>query len=169
MFSTLRQLKYPKEFRIASPVWPQDLWESTEQIVSLIGSPPQEEKGMIRLLKEIGTGLWRIRNRLSGEANPSMEIRGALRFLETTWDALAQYGLEIHDHTDEIVTGGESFRVIATESSECVVRNQVIETIKPTLFFNGTMIQLGEVIVGTPTINPDTAPSRELASAQKEQ
>lgn len=167
MFSGLRQLKYPKEFRIATPVWPQDMWESTEQIVSLIASPPQEEKGLMLILKEIGTGLWRIRNRLKGEMNPSLEIRGAMRFLESTWDALVQSGLEIRDHTDEIVTGGESLRIVAAEPSDHVVRNQVIETIKPTIFYRGTIIQMGEVIVGTPLTNNEAAPSREYASLVK--
>lgn len=167
MFSGLRQLKYPKEFRISEPLWPQDIWESTEQIVSLILSPPQEDKGLHRLLKEIGTGLWRVRNRLLGEANPSLEVRGALRFLQATWDSLEQSGLEIHDHDNEFVTGGESLRIVAFEPSDRVSRNQVIETIKPTIYYNGTIVQVGEVIVGTPKTSSDAEARRELVSSLK--
>ncbi len=165
MFSSLRQLQYPKEFRIATPLWPQDIWDSPEQVINLILSPQQETKGFERLLREIGTGLWRIRNRLMGEENPSLEVRGAMRFLEATWDSMIQMGVEIHDHTHEIVTGGESLRIIAHEPSAAVTRDQVIETIKPTIFYKGSIIQIGEVIVGTPKEKSLSPSHAELVSS----
>ncbi|MGC9327921.1 MAG: hypothetical protein ACP5I1_09830, partial [Candidatus Hinthialibacter sp.] len=94
MFSSLRQLKYPKEFRIAAPKWPKELLQNADQIVDLLFSPQEKDQEIEALVREIGTGLWRIRNRLLCEADPSLEIRGAMRFLESTWDALREAGVE---------------------------------------------------------------------------
>jgi hypothetical protein len=41
--------------------------------------------------------------------------------------------------------------VIAYEPSPTLQRNTIIETIKPTIFYDGKPIQIAEVIVGTAT------------------
>jgi hypothetical protein len=154
MFQTLRQLKYPREFRIESYRWPknffQKLHDEIEHSAQLLQFSPRGEGDSDRIFAEVGTGLWRIQKKLAGIDVPTKEIRSALRFLEATWDALTQHQVEIRDHTGDKITGGEALKIVSFESSKEVACDQVIETIKPTIFYRDRMIQIGEVIIGRP-------------------
>ncbi len=156
MFSILRQLMYPKEFRISSPKIPKKMWNSTEKIPDLAESPQQENgneteyREWTGFIKELGTNLWRIKTRLDCEEQPSQDVFNAMRFLQATWDILNQNGIEIIDHCDQRIIGGEMLRILSYEALEVLEHSQVIETIKPTISFNNEIIQIGEVIVGTP-------------------
>ena len=104
------------------------------------------------MLADIGTGLWRLRQKMvkPGTNLPLDEMRRPYRHLESVWDALVQAGAEIQDHTDKPFDPGMSLRVISYQPTPGVRRERVIETIKPTIYFKGKPIQMGEVIVGRP-------------------
>ena len=106
----------------------------------------------VRLLADIGTGLWRLRQKLvkPGTTQPLDEMRRPYRHLESVWDALAQAGEEIQDHTDKPFDSGMSLKVLSYQPTPGLGRERVIETIKPTIYFKGKLIQMGEVIVGIP-------------------
>ncbi len=154
MFESLLQYRYPKEFRIEIPAWPAKLLENTETITNLLQPRRGNGNEFFPILKEVCNGLWRIRGRLEKLDVPPKEIRGAKRFLESTWDSLTQSGVEIHNHTGETITGGEALRIISFEHSDQVTCDQVIETVKPTIYYKDKMIQMGEVIVGQPISAP---------------
>jgi hypothetical protein len=109
---------------------------------------------LIDLLREVGTGLWRLRQRMvepeSGQARD--EMRRAYRQLENLWDTLAQAGLRIHDHTGEQIPeyGATALKIIAYEPAPEAAHGFVVETVKPTIYFMDQMIQMGETIVGAP-------------------
>jgi len=111
-----------------------------------------EDRDRSRLLADIGTGLWRLRQKMlkPNSNEPADEMRRAYRHLESVWDALAQAGTEIIDHTDTPFDSGLSLKVVAYQPTSGLDRERVIETIKPTIFFRGRSIQMGEVIVGKP-------------------
>jgi hypothetical protein len=106
-----------------------------------------------RLVVDVGTGLWRLRQRLidrdTGE--PLESTRMAYRHFASTWDALAEAGVEIQDHTSESYDPGQSIRVIAFQPTSGLQRETVLETIRPSIYYKGKRIQIGEVIIGTPT------------------
>jgi hypothetical protein len=79
-------------------------------------------------------------------------MRRAYRHLESTWDALAQAGVQIRDHTGEPVPEGGIYalKTIAFQPTPGLSRETAIETIKPTIYYKDQMIQMGEVIIGTP-------------------
>jgi len=77
-------------------------------------------------------------------------MRRAYRHLESTWDALGEAGVEIQDHTNDRFDSGQSLKVLAFEPTEGVAEERVSETVKPTVYFKGSVIQRGEVIVATP-------------------
>jgi hypothetical protein len=108
----------------------------------------------MHFLADVGTGLWRIRNKMvkPGTNEPLEEMRRVYRHLESTLNILIEAGLEIQDHTDTPYDPGMSLRVLTFQPTERVDRETVIETIKPTIYYKGQSIQLGEVIVGTPLI-----------------
>src|SRR5205823_4748853 len=106
---------------------------------------------------DVGTGLWRLRQKMvqPGTDRPLDEMRRAYRHLESIWDALVQAGVEILDHTGALFDSGMSLRVIAFQPTPGLGHEKVIETIKPTIYYAGQPIQVGEVIVETPDILED--------------
>lgn len=172
LLSGLRQLVYPKEFRITPPVWPPALLSALEKLTEVWGSSspgaeaPAAQTEQLHFLADIGTGLWRLRQKMvqPGTDRPLEEMRRAYRHLESIWDALTQAGVEIHDHTGESVPEGGIYalKTIAFQPTPGIAREKVIETIKPTVYYKDQMIQMGEVIVGTPE-TPDVGQSDHKA------
>lgn len=167
---SIRQLSQPSEFRIQPQSLPPEIMKlletlapSSEQSVVLIQPAASETDDdyqkltdfVVTLLADLGTGLWRLRQKMvqPGTAEPLDEMRRAFRHLESTWDVLIRAGVEIQDHTGEDVPEGGVYalRAIAYEPTSGLSREQVIETIKPSIYFNKRMIQMGEVVIGTPT------------------
>lgn len=167
---SIRQLAQPPEFRIEPKRLPPEIMKlletlapSSEQSVVLIQPAVAAETDedyqklmafVVTLLTDLGTGLWRLRQKMvqPGTAEPLDEMRRAFRHLESTWNVLIQAGVEIQDHTGEDVPEGGVYalRAIAYEPTPGLSREQVIETIKPSIYFNKQLIQMGEVVIGTP-------------------
>jgi hypothetical protein len=85
-----------------------------------------------------------------GTDRPLEEMRRAFRHLESLTDVVRGAGLEIQDHTGAPYHAGMALQVLAFQPTPGVQRERVGETVKPTIYHNGTMIQMGEVIVATP-------------------
>jgi hypothetical protein len=163
MWSDLRQRRFPKEFRIARAEFPRAALAQliarasadaavlqAEGSASKPPTPAADEPP--RYMAELGTGLWRLRQRMvePGTSRPLSEMKRAYRHFESIWDVITQAGLEIQDHTDTPFDAGMSLKVIAFQPTAGLAREKVIETIKPSIYFHGRPIQMGEVIVGTP-------------------
>lgn len=106
---------------------------------------------MRRMIANVGTGLWRMRQKMlqPGTDEPFEEMRRVYRHFESVWDAIIQAGAEIQDHTDAIHESGTRLNVVAFEPTAGIEREVVKETLKPTIYFRGHLIQTGEVIVAT--------------------
>ena len=105
-------------------------------------------------LASLCIGVWRVRRRM---IDPTMgtardEMRAPYRHLEAVWDTLAQSGVDIRDHTGELVPEYGSFAldVLAYQPTPGIVRDRVVDTIKPSVYVRGRLVQMGQVIVGTP-------------------
>ncbi|HZZ84900.1 MAG TPA: hypothetical protein VFE30_10210 [Anaeromyxobacteraceae bacterium] len=154
--SALRQLRQHPEFRIAEIAWP----ERIADVLRVLGERPDAEESVrqksperqAQMLADVSTGLWRLRQKMQkpGTNQPLDEMRRAYRHLESVWDALAQAGVEIHDYTDRPFDQGLSLKVIAYQPTPGLARQRIIETIKPSVYLGSEMIQMGEVVVGTP-------------------
>jgi hypothetical protein len=155
-----------EEFRVAIAPWPQvtELLATLamDQIPAenaLCGSdgptarnpdPPTQE--LTAFVVDLGTSLWRLRNHLLQPVTKcsSEDLRRTTRHLESILTALTRFGIGIMDHTNEPFHHGLSLRVISYQPIAGLAREQVIETIRPTIYLNNTLLQMGEVIVGTP-------------------
>lgn len=157
----LLQLKFPKEFRIAGSLWSDDAVATLERIAELIArnrntkdaaKDAQAAGPRKNFLADVGTGLWRLRQKMTqpGSAKPLDEMRRAYRHFESVWDALLHEGVKVYDHTGEDFDVGKSLKVLAFQPSHGLKRERVLETIKPTIYVNDDLVQMGEVIVGTP-------------------
>jgi len=153
MFEGLRQLNYPASFRIDDPGWP-----NIDKLIDLISelctadesrdpSPNQESH---KLLGDIGTVIWRLGKRSKTEIDPAEKVRRMNRDVEAAADFIRQGDLEIKDHTGELYDGGMRIKVIEFQKMEGLNRDRIVETVKPTIYYKGKLLQLGEVIVGTP-------------------
>jgi hypothetical protein len=177
-FSVIRQLRFPREFRIAPSPWPANLEELLLRLFDeMTRSKPQEQiwdQQLLPFLADIGTGLWRLRHKMvkPGTNQPLVEMQRPFRHLESVWDALIQAGVDIQDHTDKPFDPGMSLKVISYQPMPGLGRERVIETIKPTIYFKGKMIQMGEVIVGRPQKDerpPAHPDQREIRETKEEE
>ena len=78
------------------------------------------------------------------------EIKKAYRHVESTCDALKSANIEIQGHSNEKYVPGMALKVIAFQPTSSVQTEKIAETIKPSVFYNDILIQVGEVIVATP-------------------
>lgn len=157
----IRQLMFPKEFRIEEPTCLPDAVESLEQVIELLvrqldtrrlegNSATAAHRNAF--LIDLATGLWRLRQKMiqPESGKPLEEMRRAYRHFESVWDALLQEGVKVYDHTGEDFDAGKSLKVLAFQPTHGLRRERVTETIKPTIYINDDLAQMGEIVVGTP-------------------
>ena len=99
---------------------------------------------------DVGTLVWRVQRRLSAIGQLPKELNRVSRDLESTWNALAQGGVEIKDHTGQDYVAGMALKVVTSQPVTSLTKKQIIETLKPTIYYKDRIIQMGEVIVGVP-------------------
>jgi hypothetical protein len=161
LLEDVRQRRFPVEFRIDGIEWPAGFSEAVLSSDTSPADPPAPElpsaaaaEENARLLADVGTGLWRLRKRMVDQdtGRPLDPMRKAYRHFESVWDTLTQAGVEIRDHTGELVPEGGVYalKTIAFQPTPGLRREKVIETIKPSVCYRNQPIQMGEVIVGTP-------------------
>lgn len=154
MFSSLRQLFYPPEFRIA-PIKPLDLTTYLKVIANLLDKndiPETTRQESIQFLIDLSISFWRLRKMLlkPGTAQPLGNMRNAYNSLVSPWNSLTQAGIMIRDHTNLPYDSGLSLTVISVKETTGLTEPKVIETVKPSIYFQGSPIFNGEVIVGVP-------------------
>ncbi|MCE5259192.1 MAG: hypothetical protein LLG44_09065 [Chloroflexi bacterium] len=153
------QARFPREWRIAPAVWPDDMLQQLEALVGALSrlqpSVPAEAAAPAldpRALGELCTQLWRLRSRMLEDGKPREEMRRVYRYVEMAWDTLAGAKIEILDHTGQRVpdTGFVTVKILAFEPHAGLLHDTVIETVKPSVYQQDKLIQAGEVIVGRP-------------------
>lgn len=100
-----------------------------------------------RALADLGAAVWR----LSGAA-----ADGLRHHVDTVLDALAEAGVVLRSHRAEPFDPGMALRVTAFQPVPGLERDEVIETLRPSVYLRGRLIALGEVIVGIPGDAEDT-------------
>lgn len=99
----------------------------------------------------IGTNAWKARVRLArADASTSSDAQRIGRHLDAIVESLENLGIEIKDHTGEPFDYGQSLKVAASQPKKGISREFVAETIRPTIYLKGTLIQQGEVVIDIP-------------------
>ncbi|HEX8556975.1 MAG TPA: hypothetical protein VF668_02680 [Pyrinomonadaceae bacterium] len=179
LLAAARQRMHPPEFRIGEPLWPREtadeLGEALKRFaavaaaapptpaagapaappVSAPAAPPAAAAGLFdEQIAAIGTMVWRLRNEIVKQADgpQAASLRYAASYLDALWGQLSDAGVEIRDHTGEAVPrrGVYLLKTVAHQPVSGIKHQLVIETLKPTIYFNEKILQVGEVIVGTP-------------------
>lgn len=158
LWGRIRQLQYPKTYRISgtgiSAVDFEDLSETIKNIGSIQTEKRKTEGLSEKLVCELCTNLWRLDRKLRDpetEAVPE-ELRLPGIHLQAVWDELGRAGYEVRHHTGERIPdkGILGLKKLAFETKDGLTHSIVLETMKPTIVHDGEVIQMGEVIVGIP-------------------
>lgn len=168
-------MKIPDELDIKRPDWPDPrelVWELAKELsepkrnesegfsaVDFAGVVP---RSFVKATVTVATNAWRIHTKLvdsvSGEPREEItkeELKRVRRYVETILEALVNIGLEIKDRTGEIFDYGMPEKVVAAQSQEGLNREQVVETIRPTVYWGHQLVQQGEVVIATPPANSE--------------
>jgi hypothetical protein len=149
----------PRGFKIG-PIQPEVLPLDTEHAAVTDAAPTAVENSLpdgknrisVNELADIATQAWRARTKmidpLSGDTRD--EMKRVIRHVDAIISTLTGFGFEIKDHTGDAFDYGQPLRLIATQPALGLTRETVLETLKPTIYWRGQIIQSGEVIVGVP-------------------
>jgi hypothetical protein len=77
------------------------------------------------------------------------KVANAIEKLIATFDSL---GIRIIDRIGESFDAGLPDQVVTEEPREGLTREQIIRTIRPTIMWNQTMVQRGEIDIAVPSI-----------------
>jgi hypothetical protein len=158
----MRQWLHHTEFRIGDPPCPSEVSDKLQQLVAFLQeqakTPPPDpnktsnDKAQQRMLADVCTGLWRLRQKMlqPGSDRPQDSMRKPYRHFEAVWDTLKQAGIEVRDHLGELYNDGSGLEVAAFEPRPGISRDTIVDTVKPTICLKGKLLQVGQVIVGTP-------------------
>ncbi len=152
-----KQLFFPPEFRLPEPEFSEGQLDLLEELIQLIQPTiiqadelhRSDVRNMAQFLVDLGTGIWRIRNKIGGLKRLPKELKDALYSLESTWESMAEGGVQIVDHVGEVPSGMVP-RIVEIRDVEGLEREQVVETLKPTITLKGEVIQVGDVVLGRP-------------------
>ena len=100
----------------------------------------------------IATNAWRAKNKMvdsdTGEAKE--EMKSVYRHIEAIYESLRKLGVETIDPVGHAYDSGMALKVVSFEPTPGLSNEEIKETIKPSVAWQGRLIQIGEVIVGTP-------------------
>jgi len=100
----------------------------------------------------VATHIWRTKGRLIDPANgqPREETQRIYRHVERALDALALMGVVIRDQLNEPYDPGLPVNVLTFQPMPGLTRDTIIEVVRPTIIWQERVLQIGEVVVGTP-------------------
>ena len=130
--------------------------EQIEQLRNATGTFQKTEavpsSSDLKAFANIATSAWRAKTRMvdpdTGEAKE--EMKRVYRHIEAIFESLSQIGVETIDPVGRVYDSGMALKVVTFEPTPGLSSEEIKETIKPSVAWQGRLIQIGEVIVGTP-------------------
>lgn len=129
---------------------------------------PKDIKELFEPLVDMATNAWRLKLRMVDPATgePKEASRKLYRFVEGMFRALGDAGIKVIDKTGKPYDNGMSEKVISFEQTPGLLKDEIIETIRPSIRWKEEPLYFGEIIVGTPVIetaqgdtpNPEACP-----------
>ena len=89
---------------------------------------------------------------------PREETRRLYRHIEGALEALTGMGVRLSDWIDQPYDAGLPVKVLSFQPTPEVTRDTVIEAVRPAVFWQDRLLQVGEVIVGIPQTPSNTLP-----------
>jgi len=124
------------------------------------------ENETTRFIKKIANNVWKLRNKMLDEdGNPKTHFDRVYRFVEALDDALKEIDVSIKSHDGETYDTGMAVNVVAWEKREGATREEIIETIKPTIRLGDRLLQWADVIAVTPAKSEPASERAAIAQA----
>ena len=162
------KLKLPKEIEI-SLIRPHSAVEHENKLLEVFSSNEKSDRSsdasstsvliLQKALVENANQVWRILTTVfdseSGEIKEQItpqeikKVANAIDKLRATFDSL---GIRIIDRLGESFDAGLPDQVVTEEPREGQTKEQIIRTIRPTIMWNQTMVQRGEIDIAVPLI-----------------
>lgn len=110
------------------------------------------EEQWLKTAANIATNAWRAKVKMvDADTNePTEPMKRVYRHVEAIFEALKQMGVEHIDPIGRHYDSGMALKVVTFEPTPGLSKEEIKETIKPSVTWQGRLIQMGEVIVGTP-------------------
>ncbi len=107
---------------------------------------------VVKTFATIATNTWRAKIKMvdSDTGETKEEMKRVYRHIEAIVEALKQIGVETIDPVGLAYDSGMALKVVTFESTPGLSSEEIKETISPSVAWQGQLIQIGEVIVGTP-------------------
>lgn len=107
---------------------------------------------LLKILASIATNAWRAERRIvDPDTNePKGDMKLLYRDVNAIRKALELLGVKTIDPTGRAYDSGMALKVISFEPTQGWSKEEIKETIKPSVTWQDHLIQMGEVIVGTP-------------------
>jgi hypothetical protein len=169
-------MNIPEDLKIHPPEWP-NIAELAREIANLNEDPaPQAAvsgartvatlpEGVARALIALAMNAWRIRvkltdsNREPREEIGKDEMKKINRYCDAMFESLSGIGMEVKDRTGDAFDYGLPEKVVIAQPQPGLTREIIIETIRPTIYWNTQIAQPGEVVIGTP---PEVSEKKEV-------
>jgi len=100
----------------------------------------------------LATQIWRAAGKTVDPATgqPREEMKRVHRHLEGALDLLQEMGVSMNDWVKQPYDAGLPVKVLSFQPTPGLDRDTVLEAVRPTVIWKDRILQLGEVIVGTP-------------------
>lgn len=105
----------------------------------------------LKAMADIATNVWKAKVKMldsSGETRE--EMKRVYRHVEGALESFQEIGLEVKGHTNDAFDYGLPLKVVTTQPTQGITKESIIETIKPTIYYQKQIIQMGEVVIATP-------------------
>lgn len=177
----LRQLRHPPQFRIPRPPldpaqaeWVAAVLDEVAAAEALAEQARTPRGAGTDALLWAAVGIWRALRKLDRQTGSlsAADLRQVRRQVHASRQALADDGLEIQEHDGMPFDSGQSLEALVFQDEPGLDREVVLETVRPSVYFRGERIQMGQVIVGrpapehTPAAEPEPATQRTQAPEQ---
>lgn len=154
-------MKKPEEFKIPRAEFPDES-KIIERLLRVQETILAESRGgdsvryalppnFLKALADIATNVWKAKAKMldsSGETRE--EMKRVYRHVEGVLESFKEIGLEVKDHTGDAFDYGLPLNVVTTQPTQGITKESVIETIKPTVYWQKQILQRGEVVIATP-------------------
>lgn len=128
------------------------------------------ENETTRFIKKIANNVWKLRNKMFDvDGNPKDGFEKVYRPVDALWDALKEIDVTVKSHDGESYDTGMPVNVVAWEKREGATREEIIETLKPTIRLGDQLLQWADVIAVAPVKaepKSENPPAAEAAPAE---
>jgi hypothetical protein len=158
-----KRLERSDPFKIPKVKWPDEKQLLESVAIVLAAKPPARSPGPgnedeeaseahAKALAAIATNAWKARSKMIDEQSgePREEMKRVFRHIEAIFETFRELGLEVKDHTRDVFDYGMPLKVVTSQPMPGINKERVIETIKPTIYWRNRIVQMGEVVIGTP-------------------